>query len=106
MHRFQGLESDVFHRTLFTISLTRVDLVSSLVSSHHDLGCARMRLLAPPLWPGNSFKAVSWCICRAHFIYFLCLRDFCSSLLDAQCLEKKSHFLYFVHLLIVLDGGG
>ena len=39
-------------------------------------------------WPGNSLKAISRINYRIHLIFFLFLKDHCSSLPVASCLEQ------------------
>lgn len=57
------------------------------------------------LWPGNSFKEVSWSNCRTHLICFSPLRKHGPSLPDVRILKIIVLYLYVCFVLVFVCFG-
>lgn len=93
--------SPLWHSALWT--LASLAFSDSICSTQGELWA----LLGFPLLKSSleTLKAVSWGNYRAHLIYFLSLRDHCSSFSDIQCL-KCHRFIYFLCFVVVSGGMG
>lgn len=98
--KFSSMQpSSPWHSALWTpASLASSD---SICSTQGELWA----LLGFPLLKSSleSLKAISWGNYRAHLIYFLSLRNHCSSFPDVQCLQSQ-RFMYFDCFVVVSVG--